>query len=177
MPEYIVRRDKQGKGEQWLLNIGDSFVTLVAPDGRVLLEWTPENVANAVQFPSFSNSIKYVGFQVANMGMFQFSVNSATVKQLRAFANRGIATRGPGAVRAVLHKAILTCVGGGALMCGGLVLFAMTVHEITTGQSDTNGRPHVVGFVTAVSGFALLCRGIYGIYQYTQLKKVVATPA
>ena len=87
----IVRRDKGGNNERWLLDMGDATVTLTSPDGRILLEWSPEDVANAVQLPSFSRNIKHTGFRVANRGLYQFSMDAASLKQLRAFANRGIA--------------------------------------------------------------------------------------
>jgi hypothetical protein len=172
MPVYIHRQDKRGRGEQWLLHLGDSLITLVGPQGQVLLEWTPQHAANGVQFPSFSKSIKFVGFNIANVGMLQFAIDPATVKALRAFANRGIAARGPQAVRSVLHRAILTCAGGAALLCMGGIFLAITVYELSTGKSATIGNPHIVGFVTAISGLAILCRGIYGLYQYSQLKKL-----
>jgi hypothetical protein len=175
MPAYITRQDKPGRGEQWVLNIGDSVTTLIKPDGQPLLEWTPAQVEQGVEFPSFSKSIKYVGFNVAAQGMLQFAVDAATVKALRGFANRGIASRGPEAVRSVLHKAIATSLVGAAVLCAGIVFLAITIHEIATDKSDTNGSPHRVGFITAIVGFAILCRGIYGFYHYSQLKQLAGS--
>jgi hypothetical protein len=168
----IIRQDKHGRNERWALDIQDALVILITPDGRVLVEWTPEQVASAVQFPSFSKSIKYAGFNVAGHGWYQFSIDSASMKQLRAFANRGIAATGPAAVRSVLTKAILACLGGAALLSFGVFALCITVGEARTGQSATNGTPHPIGLVGSLAGIALICRGIYGFRQYSQLKKL-----
>ena len=170
----IVRRDKGGNNERWLLDMGDATVTLTSPDGRILLEWSPEDVANAVQLPSFSRNIKHTGFRVANRGLYQFSMDAASLKQLRAFANRGIAARGPDAARSILRRAILTCAGGLVVLCAGVIYLSITVYEMTTDKSVIGGDPHIVGLVTSLVGFGILCRGIYGIYHYSQLKKLAA---
>lgn len=171
MQAYIVRQDKYRRGERWVLNIGDSALTLVRPGGQPLLEWTPEQVADRVQFPSFSQSIKYVGFDVPNIGTIQFSVDRATVKAMRAFANRGVAARGPEAVRTVFHTAVLSCLVGAILLCVGTVLFILATYQIIAGRSVGGVTDHVT-FLIALSGFAILCRGMYGFYQYAQLKKL-----
>lgn len=171
MPTYIIRQDKYGRGERWVLDMGDSALTLVRPNGQPLLEWTPEQVTDGVQFPSFSQSIKYVGFDVPNLGTIQFAMDPATVKAMRAFANRGIAARGPEAVRSVFHIAVLSCIFGAILLCVGTVLFVFAIYGTITGKFASSSNEHVT-FMIAISGFAILCRGIYGFYQYAQLKKL-----
>jgi uncharacterized membrane protein YgdD (TMEM256/DUF423 family) len=151
-------------------------MTLTSPSGQVFLEWPPETVLRAVQFPSFSKSIKYVGFHVADQGHYAFALDRASLKRLRALANRGIATSGPAAVRAVLRKAILTSLLGLLLFCGGLVFLCITIYEVTTGQSVT-GSEHIVGSATTLTGFGILCSGIYKFYQYSQLKKLARETA
>jgi hypothetical protein len=42
---------------------------------------------------------------------------------------------------------------------------------LKTGESVTGGS-HPVGAITMLVGFGLLCRGIYGFRQYSQLKKL-----
>ena len=172
MNAIVIRQDKAGINERWMLDIGDAFVTLAARDGRILLRWSAEDVSRGVQFPSFSKSIKYTGFNVAGWGVCKFSMDAVILKQLRAFANRGIVASGPAAVKAVLRTATLTCAGGLALFICGVVCLCITVSEVTTGTSATNGNPHPVGFVTMMVGFAIMCRGVYGFYQYSQLKKL-----
>jgi hypothetical protein len=174
MPSPIIRQDKGGKNERWLLEVGDSIVRLTAPDRRILLEWSPEIAANAVLFPSFSRNIKYTGFNVAGRGLYQFSMDGASLKKLRALANRGVAARGPDAARTILRKAIITCAAGLAVLCAGAIFLSITIYEVTTDKSVTDGNPHIVGLVTTLVGFGMLCRGIYGIYQYSQVKKLIA---
>jgi hypothetical protein len=171
MPVPVIRQDSAGRNQQWMLDVGQERVTLSTPNGQPILEWDSATVSQAVQFPSFSKSIKYTGFTLPRQGTFQFSMDAATLKQLRAFANRGIAASGPQAIRSVLRNAILTVSGGLALLVGGTVLALITVRELATGNSVTNG-PHPAGFITAIVGFAILCRGIYGLYHYSQLRKL-----
>lgn len=170
MAVAITRQDKSGKGERWMLDIGGDLVTLTTPAGVVLLRWSPPDVANAVQFPSFSKSIKYTGFNVAGQGMYAFDIDPATLKQLRQFANRGIAGQGPEAIKSVLRNAILTSLGGFALMCFGLVALTVTILE-ASGKMESGGR-HPLGFISTLVGLAILCRGLYGFRQYSQLKQL-----
>lgn len=176
MSVYVIRQDKYGRGERWTLAIGDFAVTLVQPDGEPLLEWTPEQAADGVQFPSFSKSIKYVGFNASHMGMFQFAMGRETVKALRAFANRGIAARGPEALRTVFYIAVLGCIFGTILLCVGTLLFVLGIYGTITGKFASSGTDHIT-FMVAITGFAILCRGIYGFYQYSQLRKLTNAQA
>ena len=173
MAVCIIRQDKYGRGERWSLNIGDSVVTLAQPGGRPLLEWRPEQVADGVDFPSFSRSLKYVEFSVQSVGIIQFAADPATVKSLRAFANRGIAARGPEALRTVLRIAVLSCLFGAILLCVGASLFVFVTYQTVVRGSPSSGIDHVT-FIIAISGFAILCRGIYGFYQYSQLRRLSA---
>jgi hypothetical protein len=50
---------------------------------------------------------------------------------------------------------------------------AITITEFRTGKSVTGGS-HPMGFVTAIVGFGVLCRGLYGFYQFSQLKKLAS---
>ena len=167
---WIIRQDPAGVGEQWQMNVGAEFVTLAAPSGHLLLQWTPTDVDKGVQFPSFSKSIKYTGFNVVGRGSYQFAIDSGAMKLLRAFANRGIAARGPQAIRQVFRNALLTTLGGAALFIYGICMLVFTVLEATTDR-PTIGR-HPIGFITSIFGLAILCRGLFGLQQYKQLKKL-----
>jgi hypothetical protein len=173
VPETIIRQDGGGKFEQWQAELTADLVTLWTPSGKVLLQWPPATVAKSVRFPSFSKSIKYVGFYTAD-GVYQFSLNGAQLKALRLLADRGMAAAGPKAARSILTKAILWSVFGFAFMCLGIVMLTITVHEVATNTSDTNGSPHPVGFVSSLVGFAVLCRGIYGFIRYSRVKKLAS---
>lgn len=170
MATPVIRQDKSGRGEPWFIDINDAAVTLTLPNGQVFIKWGPAEVLRAVQFPSFSKSIKYVGFNVAERGRFDFALDRGSLKKLRALANRGIAAGGPGAIRSHLVKAILTVILGLFFLFGGLVFFFVTMYEVSTGTSLTNS-PHIVGLATSIAGFAILCRGIYMLMQYSQLRK------
>jgi hypothetical protein len=173
MPTPITRQDQNGKHERWSIEIGDDLVTLTTPDGRTLLEWAPENVSNSVRFPSFSRNIKYVGFRVAGRGLHEFSLDSATARKLRDFADRAILARGPQAVQSILRSAILTSAAGLTVFCTGAAFLSITIYELATDKSLTDGRPHIVGLVTTLVGVAILCRGIYTFHHYSRLKRLL----
>ncbi len=171
MHVVVVRRDKGSSGEQWHLDVGDSLVTLSTPDGQAMLQWTPVEVSQAVTFPSFSQSIKYTGFDVAGAGYFSFDIDSNARHALRAFANRGIAAGGPAAIRKVMWTALLTTLGGVVVFGLGLVALTRTIQDLN-GTSDTagGGSSHPVGVVTTLVGLGIFCRGVYGLIQYMRLR-------
>jgi hypothetical protein len=171
MPVAVIRQDKAGRNQQWILDIGAEWVVLATSDGQPIVQWDAAMVSQGVQFPSFSKSIKYAGFSVPGHGIYSFSMDAATLKQLRAFANRGIAAGGPEAIRSVLRNAILTLAAGLALVVFGTVLAIVTIRDFATDDSGAKGK-HPAGFVTVIIGFAILCRGTYGLYHYSQLKKL-----
>lgn len=175
MPVPVLRQDKAGKNERWSLDVGADLMTLTSPAGQALLQWTPGDVSGFVVFPSFSRSIKYTCFRTSQ-GVYEFSMDGPTLKSLRAFANRGIAAAGPAAIRSVFSRAIIWTAVGLVVMCGGISMAAITVHEVTTGDSVTSG-PHPVGFISALVGLAILCRGLYGFRQYAQIKKLARAAA
>ena len=175
MPVPVLRQDKAGKNEQWSLDVGADVTTLTSPTGQVLLQWTPADVSRFAVFPSFSRSIKYTCFRTSQ-GVYEFSMDGPTLKSLRTFANRGIAAAGPRAIRSVFSRAIIWTAVGFVLMCGGISISIITMHELTTGQSETSG-PHPVGFISALVGLAVLCRGLYGFRQYAQIKKMARAAA
>lgn len=172
MPFWIVRKDKSGMNEPWQLDFANGLLTLTTPRDGVLVEWSPTEAARAVELPSFLHSVKYTGFNVADHGIYRFGMDSVSLTALRAFVNRGIAAGGSRAIRARLRRAILESVAGFAMACGGIVLTYVTFQEVTTGQSMTNGDSHPAGVVTAIVGVALLCHGIYGIWNFVQLQKL-----
>jgi hypothetical protein len=171
MASTIVRQDKGGKNEQWQIDVGPDLVILTKPDGIVYLKLTPVQIAQYVVFPSFSRSIKYPIFKTSE-GHREFRLDGPSLKALRTFANRGIASAGPKAARSVLMKAIGWTVFGFVLMGLGIFALTLTVHEVATGKSETNNSPHPVGLVSSLVGLGVLGRGIYGFRQYAQIKKL-----
>jgi hypothetical protein len=126
----IVRQDKGGKNERWSLDLGDMVITLRAPSGEVVAKWTPVMAARGVGFPSFSRSIKYTTFNVADQGVYQFSMHPVVVRDLRMFADRGVASGGPAAARALRRRAMVTCAVGVGLVGLGLTMLAIYIYGL-----------------------------------------------
>ena len=158
--------DRDRKGEMWSLDLGSERVVVQDASGTPVAEFTPEEAVGHFQMPSFSENVKYFGIALGD-AIHRFDVPKDGLKEIKALINRSILSAGPEAVLSIRNRAIRDTVIGAACSVGGIVL---SVGSYQAAANNPEGGKYTVTYGLILFGIAMLCKGIYGLIQYGQVR-------
>jgi hypothetical protein len=156
----IFRPVKRGKGEWWLLRLGEDSVELFDADDRRVTVFATEDAVQRLKLPSFWESIKELGVVRDDGEVLWFRPDKKAVRVVRDFLDWSVYAQGPEAVRALRVRGWLMIAGGIGLIALGVVLLLAweRLNDQPGRRRRIFGVPIVFGLITIYFGIALLRR-------------------
>lgn len=131
-------------------------------------EFTPEEAVGHFQMPSFSENVKYFSIALGD-AIHRFDVPKDGLREIKALINRSILSAGPEAIQSLRNRAIRDTIVGTASAVGGIVL---SVGSYQAAANNPEGGKYTVTYGLVIFGIAMLCKGIYGLIQYGQVRRL-----
>jgi len=156
------------KDQVWTLELGEEKALLKNATGATVGEFTPADVLERLQLPSFSKSIKYLIIPVGQ-DKIQFDVGKNELQQVKDFMNRSVVKAGPEAVRSVRNKAIRDTLIGAACTVGGILA---TILGYLSATRNPGGGSYYIFYGVVLFGLVEVGRGLYGFHRYATLKRM-----
>ncbi|WP_406693609.1 hypothetical protein V5E97_21495 [Singulisphaera sp. Ch08] len=160
--------DRDHKGELWSLDLDRERVVVRDASGAPVAEFTPEEAVGRFQMPSFSENVKHFGIQLES-SIFHFAVPKDGLREIKALINRTIVASGPEAILSIRNRAIRDTLVGLVCAVGGVVL---TVGSYVSAANKPQGGEYTITYGLVLFGFAIFCKGVYGLIQYGQVRSL-----